>query len=154
MFTSIALYETVWAYDTSFYEFTSSARFNSRKAISDLFKSKNIFGWFLSIGGRDAEERISRLLEVIPENSFTYKSSFQHLTEHKLGVELLAPRHEKLYFEGTGLSRRLSKRSFEPPLTPEQRERWANVFETLVWNLWCVNAVHPCELQLTERLMI
>lgn len=111
-------------------------------------------GSFLSIGGRDAEERISRLLEVIPENSLTYKSPFQHLTEHKLGVELLAPRHEKLYFEGTGLSRRLSKRSFEPPLTPEQRERWANVFETLVWNLWCVNAVHPCEFQLTERLMI
>lgn len=114
--------------------------------VAGLFENPNVFGWFLSIRGPDAEERITKLREAIgdlhsfsPENIqlYNYKRQFTCAIEHRLGVNLLAPRHERLYFENAGLIKYPSTgtRSSEPPLTLEQRKRWKIAFETLTGNL-------------------
>lgn len=135
------------------------------EGFSTLIESSNFVGWFLSKRGPDAEESISRFLKFIDEKYLysPYYAAGIHkrqplpVAEHRLGVELLVPRHEKLHFEGAGfrLTNHLSAMSSEPTLTSEQRERWTNAFKTLAANLRCVNVVHsPLVINLTELLLI
>lgn len=117
------------------------------KVLSNVFDSRNVFGWFISI---HAEKSISRLLEAIDSPDFYlrskprdyYKWKFSGSVEHRLGVDLLASRNEKLHFEGPGLTKHLFPRSSEVPHTQDQRKRWTNAFETLAANLLCVVVVH------------
>lgn len=129
--------------------------------LAKLFANNNIFGWFLSIRGPDAEDTVAKLLAVTNDHSFSrdgmrfYLFPFSHVLEHRMGVNLLAPKHERLHFENAGLGKRSSTRSSEPPLTLEQRKRWRDAFETLTRILpLCASFLHVfLGLQLTEQTM-
>lgn len=139
------LFARVWFYATR-----SNGKLERRasmEVLSNHFRARNIFGWFLSIRGQDAEKSISKLLEELDDlytftNAGRHKRRFSRFIEHRLGVELLAPRHEKLYFKGTGLTKSPSTRTSETPSTYEQRKRWKSAFETLAANMRCINLSH------------
>lgn len=119
------------------------------RELSEFFEPRNVFGWFLSIRGLDAEFSILRLLRVIDDRQifdrsqvWHYKLQILHREAHRLGVGLLAPRHEKLHFKGAGLTKRPSSSSSELSLTPERCEKWTKDFKTLATNLRCVNVIY------------
>lgn len=131
------------------------------KGLLDLFKSKNVIGWFLSSYGLEAENSIARLLTVITVDYQLQTDSgdaellkldvlHHDLVEHRLGVELIAPRHEKIHFDGTGLTKHLPTTSSDPPLTPEQRKIWMTAFITFSVRLRCVNVI--CTFPYINRL--
>lgn len=83
--------------------------------LSKLFENRSIFGWVLSNSGSDGEERLAKLSEVIDDPSFFASKSMELpvpkrelscIAEHRLGLDLLAPRRERLHFENTGLTTR------------------------------------------------
>lgn len=140
--TSLNTFQMVWFYPTRAYK--SSYKFRLLHSVKTLFENPNVFGWFLSIRGPGAEEYITKLLEAIddpsllnPASILIYKRQFSCAIEHRLGVDLLAPRHERLHFENAGLTKHPSTgtRASEPPLTLQQRKSWTNAFETLTRNL-------------------
>lgn len=115
------------------------------KVFSSLFGSRSFYGWYLSILGSDAEEIISRLLRVISDDhpSRYLRQQLSHFVLHKHGVELLAPKQEKLHFEGAGLTKGPFSASSKLSLETEQKKTWENAFKTLSANLRCVNMVYP-----------
>lgn len=128
-----------------------SHRKTSLVNVSQFFVHRNVFGWFLSNSGPDAEETMSKMLEVIDNweqsnlgNSWFFKWQFSLVAVHKLGTELLAPMHERLHFNGDGLTNYNSAGLFN--LSPEQRKRWTNAFTTLAAYLRCVKTVHSSVL--------
>lgn len=145
--TSLNAFEMAWLYPTRVED--PSDKFPSFCVVHDFFVNPNILGWFLSIRGPDAEERITKLREAIDDAHFSnvtreyLKSPFSRAIEHRLGVTLVTPRHERLHFENDRLTKHPSTgtRSSEPPLTLEQRKRWTDAFETLSRNLWCVRSL-------------
>lgn len=128
---------TVWLFDTR--SKNVYIKRTSICTISNLFESRDIFVWFLSMRGGDAEESISKLLEDIEvhgrQEMRCYRQPFSHTKEQRIGVDLLAPRNERLHLDYAGLTKHRSSGSPELPLTPEQRERWNYAFKTLSYKL-------------------
>lgn len=117
--------------------------------LSKLVEFKDVFGWFLSAGGPDAEERIASVLHKIDgllmefenysEKDYTMLSAaqqrFSQLGIHKRGIELLAPKSKKLHLKGTGLIQHVSAELTELGSTPVLQETWHSAFEFFVESL-------------------
>lgn len=109
--------------------------------IPNLYRVKNVVGWFLSRCDPAAEEKISKLLPILDSQHFRkheHNFKLQHFAAHIHGVKLLCPRNEKLLFDGAGRTKYLSATNSELPFKPMQGEAWKNALKHLVGNIGCV----------------
>lgn len=124
------------------------------KELSRFFKFKNVFGWFLSSGGSESEDCITSVLQYVEDkladdslHGWTQpvlreaNAQFSQLALHKRGVELLAPRNERLHLCGTGFRNNPSPGNYTA-LTSSQQSIWMNAFTSLTENLRCVHIDH------------
>lgn len=63
------------------------------------------------------------------------RTQFSQIEIHKIGVKVLAPRHEALHFSRKGLVRNFAEGLETSSLTRDQEEAWLNALEGLIKHL-------------------